>query len=226
MSDVVLSLRDVSRVFSTEAEDLHILRSVDLDILSGRSSSISGPSGCGKSTLLSIMGGLDRPSSGTVMAGQLDLGKATETQLASYRSTVIGFVFQSHYLLKDFTALENAMLPAFMLSGDRPGSERAARELLDAVGLSARLDHTPARLSGGERQRVAIARALVNSPSVVLADEPTGSLDEDSARTVEELLFSVVAERGASLVLVTHDPRLAGLAEVRYQLRNGTLATV
>ncbi|MBP7262602.1 MAG: ABC transporter ATP-binding protein [Spirochaetia bacterium] len=226
MSDVVLSLRDVSRVFSTEAEDLHILRSVDLDILSGRSSSISGPSGCGKSTLLSIMGGLDRPSSGTVMAGQLDLGKATETQLASYRSTVIGFVFQSHYLLKDFTALENAMLPAFMLSGDRPGSERAARELLDAVGLSARLDHTPARLSGGERQRVAIARALVNSPSVVLADEPTGSLDEDSARTVEELLFSVVAERGASLVLVTHDSRLAGLAEVRYQLRNGTLATV
>ncbi|MBN1518799.1 MAG: ABC transporter ATP-binding protein [Spirochaetales bacterium] len=226
MSDVVLSLRDVSRVFSTEAEDLHILRSVDLDILSGRSSSISGPSGCGKSTLLSIMGGLDRPSSGTVMAGQLDLGKATETQLASYRSTVIGFVFQSHYLLKDFTALENAMLPAFMLSGDRPGSERVARELLDAVGLSARLDHTPARLSGGERQRVAIARALVNSPSVVLADEPTGSLDEDSARTVEELLFSVVAERGASLVLVTHDPRLAGLAEVRYQLRNGTLATV
>lgn len=226
MSDVVLSLRDVSRVFSTEAEDLHILRSVDLDILSGRSSSISGPSGCGKSTLLSIMGGLDRPSSGTVMAGQLDLGKATETQLASYRSTVIGFVFQSHYLLKDFTTLENAMLPAFMLSGDRPGSERAARELLDAVGLSARLDHTPARLSGGERQRVAIARALVNSPSVVLADEPTGSLDEDSARTVEELLFSVVAERGASLVLVTHDSRLAGLAEVRYQLRNGTLATV
>jgi len=226
MSDVVLSLRDVSRVFSTEAEDLHILRSVDLDILSGRSSSISGPSGCGKSTLLSIMGGLDRPSSGTVMAGQLDLGKATETQLASYRSTVIGFVFQSHYLLKGFYRPENAMLPAFMLSGDRPGSERAARELLDAVGLSARLDHTPARLSGGERQRVAIARALVNSPSVVLADEPTGSLDEDSARTVEELLFSVVAERGASLVLVTHDSRLAGLAEVRYQLRNGTLATV
>ncbi len=226
VNDIVLSCGGLYKIFKTEAEELQILKGVELGVQRGACASITGPSGCGKSTLLSILGGLDKPSSGWVRMADRDIVGANEDELSLFRARQVGFVFQAHYLLKDFTALENTMLPAYMLGGNRRKAEEKARELLDAVGLSERMGHTPSRLSGGERQRVAIARALVNDPLVVLADEPTGSLDEANARTVEELLFSVVERRGASLVLVTHDPRLAARADYRYQLCEGQITAL
>ncbi|HAE20937.1 MAG TPA: lipoprotein-releasing system ATP-binding protein LolD [Spirochaetaceae bacterium] len=224
MNDRVLRCSSLRKLFKTEAEVLEILKGVDFELEGGVSSSITGPSGCGKSTLLSILGGLDKPSSGSVLAAGVDLSAAGEEELARFRASAVGFVFQSHYLLKDFSALENVMLPAFMLSGDRAKAEAKARPLLDAVGLGDRLNHTPSKLSGGERQRVAIARALINDPAIVLADEPTGSLDEANAKAVEDLLFSIVAERGATLLIVTHDARLADRAHRRYHLSDGILS--
>lgn len=223
MSDDIIVCGGVRKVFASEAEDLEILSGVDLRLPRGVRASITGPSGCGKSTFLSILGGLDRPSSGEVSVAGVDLIRADEDGLSAYRSKAVGFVFQFHYLLKDFTALENAMLPAYMLTGNRAEAVDRARELLEAVGLGDRLGHVPAKLSGGERQRVAIARALVNEPGVILADEPTGNLDRQSAQAVEDLLFDLAASRGATLVVVTHDPGMAARADRRYLLSDGTL---
>jgi len=223
MSEPVIECRDLRKVFASEAEDLEILRGVDLSIGGAECVSITGPSGCGKSTLLSILGGLDRPSSGLARVGGLDLATADERGLTELRASVVGFVFQFHYLLKDFTALENAMLPAYMRSGDRKAAMDKARPLLEAVGLGERLGHVPAKLSGGERQRVAIARALVNDPSIVLADEPTGNLDRQSAAVVEDLLFDLAASRGATLLVVTHDPAMAARASRRLVLEDGRI---
>jgi lipoprotein-releasing system ATP-binding protein len=224
MNDSGVVCSGLAKTFMSEAEELHILRGVDLRLEPGQSASVSGKSGCGKSTLLSILGGLDRPSSGSVSVCGVELARANEEALARFRATQVGFVFQSHYLLKDFSALENVMLPAFMLHGNKAAALEAAEALLRAVGLEDRLNHVPAKLSGGERQRVAIARALVNGPALVLADEPTGSLDESAARAVEDLLFAVAAERGAGLLIVTHDPRLAERAERRFVLSDGALS--
>jgi lipoprotein-releasing system ATP-binding protein len=226
MNDPVLRCAALHKLFKTEAEVLEILKGVDFELEGGVSSSITGPSGCGKSTLLSILGGLDKPSSGSVVVSGVDIGAAGEDELARFRARAVGFVFQSHYLLKDFSALENVMLPAFMLGGDRAKAEAKARPLMEAVGLGDRLGHTPSKLSGGERQRVAIARALINDPAIVLADEPTGSLDEANAKAVEDLLFSIVKERGATLLIVTHDARLADRAQNRYHLSDGILTAL
>jgi len=223
MSDDVIVCGGVRKVFRSEAEDLEILRGVDLRLARGDCASITGPSGCGKSTFLSIVGGLDRPSAGDVLVGGIDLVHSDDNDLSAFRARVVGFVFQFHYLLKDFTALENVMLPAFMLSGDRKAAIAKARPLLEAVGLGQRLSHVPATLSGGERQRVAIARALVNNPEIVLADEPTGNLDRASAKAVEDLLFDLVSLHGTTLLVVTHDPGLAERASRRFMLREGEL---
>lgn len=223
MSDDVIVCGGVRKVFRSEAEDLEILRGVDFRLSRGDCASITGPSGCGKSTFLSILGGLDRPSAGGVIVGGVDLVHSDDQGLSAFRARVVGFVFQFHYLLKDFTALENVMLPAYMLSGDRTAAMAKARPLLEAVGLGQRLSHVPAKLSGGERQRVAIARALVNDPEIVLADEPTGNLDRASARAVENLLFDLVTLRGTTLLVVTHDPGLAERAARRFTLREGAL---
>ena len=166
----------------------------------------------------------DRPTAGEVVVGGVDLTRADDAALSDFRARIVGFVFQFHYLLKDFTALENAMLPAYMLTGDRKAAMDKARPLLEAVGLGDRLSHVPAKLSGGERQRVAIARALVNDPAIVLADEPTGNLDRASAKAVEDLLFDMAARRGTTLLVVTHDPGLAERASRRFVLREGALA--
>ncbi len=223
MNDDVIVCEGLRKVYTSEAEELQILASVDLRLSRGECASITGPSGCGKSTLLSILGGLDRPSSGELSVGGVDLVRSDDVALSDFRARIVGFVFQFHYLLKDFTALENVMLPAFMLSGDRGSSILKARPLLEAVGLGDRLSHVPARLSGGERQRVAIARALVNDPSIILADEPTGNLDRASAEAVGDLLFNVAERRGTTLLVVTHDQALAERAERRFLLRDGTL---
>jgi lipoprotein-releasing system ATP-binding protein len=223
MNDDVIVCSKLRKVFRSEAEELEILGGIDVRIPRGASVSITGPSGCGKSTFLSILGGLDHPSSGDVSVGGLDLVNAGEDSLSRFRSKVVGFVFQFHYLLKDFTALENVMLPAFILSGDKKSAMDKAMPLLEAVGLAGRLHHVPAKLSGGERQRVAIARALVNDPEIVLADEPTGNLDRASARTVEDLLYELAVARRTTLLVVTHDQDMASRAAVRYVLRDGAL---
>jgi lipoprotein-releasing system ATP-binding protein len=223
MNDFIVRCQGLTKSFESGTERLDILKSIDLELNRGQRASITGPSGCGKSTLLSILGGLDRPSGGFVEVGGQDISCTDERSLSGFRARVIGFVFQFHYLLKDFTALENAMIPAFMAGGDRKAAEDKARPLLEAVGLGNRLNHVPAKLSGGERQRVAIARALVNDPELILADEPTGNLDEASSRVVEDLLFTMVERCGSTLLLVTHDQQLASRAGRRFILSDGRI---
>ncbi|MBP7095298.1 MAG: ABC transporter ATP-binding protein [Spirochaetia bacterium] len=223
MNESLIECAGLRRVFASEVETLEILRGVDLSVAAGESVAITGASGSGKSTLLSILGGLDAPSEGTVRVGPWRLDRSPEARLSEYRASFVGFVFQFHYLLKDFTALENVMLPAFMRGVARREATEKARSALDALGLGSRLDHFPAQLSGGERQRAAIARALVNDPPLVLADEPTGNLDPASARQVEELLYGACAGRSVTLVLVTHDRGIAARADRRYTLADGEL---
>ena len=225
MSDDVIACSQLRKIYRSEAEDLEILASVEMRVPRGSSVSITGPSGCGKSTLLSILGGLDHPTSGEVVVGGLDLLRADEASLARFRSKVVGFVFQFHYLLKDFTALENVMLPSFILTGDKKAAIEKAVPLLEAVGLGKRMSHVPAKLSGGERQRVAIARALINEPEIVLADEPTGNLDRGAAGAVEELLYDMVSRTNTTLLIVTHDHEMSMRSSLRYTLRDGALYT-
>lgn len=223
MSNPVLELRSVSKYFVSAGEALCILDNLDLSIQGSTKTVIVGESGCGKSTLLNIIGGLETPSSGTVTAGPFSVDSLDEPALARYRSSFLGLVFQFHYLLKDFTALENAMLPAYMAGMKKRDAMDRARALLADVKLEHRLDHYPAQMSGGERQRAAVARALINDPSLVLADEPTGNLDPANAETVRDILFDTVSRYGKTLVLVTHDRETAALADICYRLQDGRL---
>jgi len=224
MSETLVECSGLEKTFASAAEELRVLRGLDLDIEAGCRASITGASGCGKSTLLSILGGLDRATGGSVRVGTWRLDQAEERELTEYRSGAVGFVFQFHYLLKDFSALENVALPAYMRGESRREAYERAASLLVDMGLGNRLDHLPAKLSGGERQRAAIARALINNPSLVLADEPTGNLDAASAKAVRDLLFGLSARYGTTLVLVTHDPALAAEADARYILADGKLS--
>ncbi|MFW5744035.1 MAG: ABC transporter ATP-binding protein [Spirochaetota bacterium] len=219
----IVTLRGVSKVFQSGESSLTVLKDIDLDLTPGEIVAISGASGSGKSTLLNLIGGLDRPTSGSIVACDYAVDELGEADLTDYRARSLGFVFQFHYLLKDFTALENVMLPAFMLGVPRVEATERARALLDEVGLSERLDHYPTQLSGGERQRAALARALVNQPPLLLADEPTGNLDATNSARVEEILLALVRARGTTLVIVTHDERLASLGERRLHLSLGEL---
>jgi lipoprotein-releasing system ATP-binding protein len=224
MSDPVIACSALEKTFASDAEDLRVLRGLDLEVASGERVAIMGASGCGKSTLLSILGGLDRPSSGSVRVCGWDLSSVPERGLSEFRASAVGFVFQFHFLLKDFTALENVALPAYMRGESRKSAGERAAALLRDMGLGDRLNHVPAKLSGGERQRAAIARALINGPGLVLADEPTGNLDSASAGSVRELLFGLSAAYGTTLVLATHDPVLAAGADRRLALADGELA--
>jgi lipoprotein-releasing system ATP-binding protein len=224
MAKAAITLRKVGKTFYTAAEELTILQGIDLTVEAGAALGITGESGSGKSTLLSIIAGLDRPSSGEVLLEGRSLNELSEEDLSRLRARSVGFVFQFHHLLKDFTALENVILPGLMVGGERKSLESRARDLLDRVQLSGRLGHYPSQLSGGERQRVAVVRSLINEPAVLLADEPTGNLDEGNSAQVEELLFQLVEETGTTLLLVTHDSRLAGRCEERYLLEHGGLS--
>jgi lipoprotein-releasing system ATP-binding protein len=206
--------------FHTGGRTLEILRGVDLEIGPGTCVSIRGASGSGKSTLLHLLGGLDRPAAGRIFYRESDLAGWSANRLARWRSERIGFVFQSCHLLPELSAHENVMLPAAFARRD--ARERAAY-LLEQVGLGGRLEHRPGELSGGEQQRVALARALVNDPDVILADEPTGNLDEDNAAAVADLLLDLVGQNQKSLVLVTHDPDLAARTPHRFKLEHGHL---
>jgi lipoprotein-releasing system ATP-binding protein len=184
---------------------------------------VTGESGSGKSTLLSIVGGLDRPTGGTVAVDGTEVTTLDETALSVYRSRHVGFIFQFHFLLHDFTALENLLIPGMLAARSAAGTRERARELLSDVGLAGRAGAYPLELSGGERQRVAVARALMNRPRLILADEPTGNLDERNARLVEDLLFPLVAREGCVLLLATHDRALAARAGRRFELAGGIL---
>jgi lipoprotein-releasing system ATP-binding protein len=219
----VLQTFELHKSFESVGRALHILRGVDLVVEEGERVAIVGASGTGKSTLLHILGALDRPSAGRVELEGRDLNTMWDEALAEVRNRRIGFVFQFHHLLPEFTALENVAMPALIAgTGFEEAFERAAG-LLAAVGLTDRGDHRPSRLSGGEKQRVAVARALVNRPAVVLADEPSGNLDEASSAQLHDLLFELDGGGGHTLLLVTHDQRLAGRADRVLELAEGTL---
>ncbi|HEY7243099.1 MAG TPA: ABC transporter ATP-binding protein [Xanthobacteraceae bacterium] len=203
------------------AARVHILKAIDLHIGRGEAIGLVGPSGSGKSTLLMVIAGLERADGGSVMVGGRELGSLDEDALARFRGRHVGIVFQSFHLISTMTALENVAIP-LELAGAADAQERAARELV-AVGLSNRLRHYPAELSGGEQQRVALARALAPDPDMILADEPTGNLDETTGAEIIQLLFSSHQQRGTTLVLVTHDPALAARCDRVVMLRSGRI---
>lgn len=209
--------------FESQAETLRVLQGIDLELPPASSCSIMGASGSGKSTLLSIIGALECFDAGQVTVGGYKLHELPEKGLPAFRSGVVGFVFQFHYLLKDFTALENVALPAYMAGAPRAEAWARAEALLAKVGMAGRKDHFPSELSGGERQRAAIARALVNNPRVILADEPTGNLDATNAAAIRELIFGLPGLTGAAVILATHDRGMAESADYRFQLAEGRL---
>ena len=211
--------------YPSSAGRLTVLRGVDLVIEPAATVAITGESGSGKSTLLNIVAGLDRFGPGSVHVGSADLGTLDEAELARYRRS-LGLIFQFHHLLRDFSALDNLLVPTLIRGQRRSHARRRARDLLAAVGLEERAHYFPAELSGGERQRVAVARALAGDPVLVLADEPTGNLDERNSQVVADLLFDLVRREGATLVLVTHDPLLAARADFAYRLAAGVLQRV
>jgi lipoprotein-releasing system ATP-binding protein len=223
MSDAMIRTEGIVKNYISGDETLHILRGVSLSIPLGLSAAISGRSGSGKSTLLNILGGLDRSDGGKAFVGGTEITALQEKDLSVYRSKKVGFIFQFHYLLKDFTALENVMLPAFIAGMKKKDALERARALLADVRLIDRASHYPSQLSGGERQRVATARSMVNDPDLILADEPTGNLDPDNSAMVADLLYASAEKWGKTLLVVTHDEKLAARASSRYVLENGLL---
>jgi len=221
--ETIITVSDLVKNYVSGNETLHILRGISLKVSGGSTVAVSGRSGSGKSTLLNIIGGLDRCDSGTVEVAGTEISGLSESGLSVYRQRRIGFIFQFHYLLKDFTALENVMLPAYMTGLSKKAAIAKAKLLLDDMKLSDRSLHFPSQLSGGERQRVAAARAMVNDPDIILADEPTGNLDPQNRETVAELLFAGAEKWGKTLIVVTHDETVAGRAKLRYTLENGIL---
>ncbi|MEE4197511.1 MAG: ABC transporter ATP-binding protein [Bacteroidales bacterium] len=201
--------------------DLQVLKGIDLTLEKGEIISIVGPSGAGKTTFLQILGTLSRPDSGEVLYENVNLSKLKDKQLASFRNQNIGFVFQFHHLLPEFTALENVCIPAYIRKIPKLQAEEKAREILDFLKLGHRLEHKPRELSGGEQQRVAVARALVNDPTVIFADEPSGNLDTQNKKELHELFFSLRKKYNPAIVIVTHDHELANTADRKLTMKDG-----
>lgn len=201
--------------------DLQVLKGIDLKIDKGEIISIVGPSGAGKTTFLQILGTLSRPDSGKVLFENHEVNKFKDKQLAAFRNHNIGFVFQFHHLLPEFTALENVCIPAFIAQMKKEEAEDKAREIMGFLNLSHRLDHKPKEMSGGEQQRVAVARALINGPSVIFADEPSGNLDSQNKKELHDLFFSIRKKYNSSFVIVTHDEGLANMADRKLMMKDG-----
>lgn len=201
--------------------DVQVLKGIDLEIKKGEIVSIVGPSGAGKTTFLQILGTLSRPDSGQILFDNNEVSYYKDKQLASFRNKNIGFVFQFHHLLPEFTALENVCIPAFIGKMPREKAEKKAKEILTFLGLDHRIDHKPNELSGGEQQRVAVARALINDPSVIFADEPSGNLDSENKKELHDLFFSLRDKYNPSIVIVTHDENLANMADKKLTMKDG-----
>lgn len=225
MSELPLDARDVHKRYQLgDGNELEVLRGVDLRVHRGEAVSIVGASGAGKSTLLHLLGALDRPTGGMIRLGGVDVTGRTSYEVARLRNRFVGFVFQFHHLLREFSAVENVMMPRLILGASRAEAATLAETLLDAVGLSGRSGHKPWQLSGGEQQRVAVARALANEPAILLADEPSGNLDTRTSEGLHDLLFQLKERRELSIVLVTHSMELASRADRILQLRDGVLS--
>ncbi|MDI1366337.1 MAG: ABC transporter ATP-binding protein [bacterium] len=223
MSDPVLSLRGVERVYKTEAGDLPVLRGVDLDVYPGEVVGLIGPSGSGKSSLLHSAGLLERPDAGLVALGGRDCSKLSERLRTRIRLGTVGFVYQFHHLLPEFSALENVAMPGMIAGRGRTDAQARARDLLTELGLAERVNHQPAQMSGGEQQRVAIARALANKPQLLLADEPTGNLDPATSAAVFQSLYGLARGQGVAALIATHNMDLARYMDRVFALKDGHL---
>ncbi|MGL4391883.1 MAG: ABC transporter ATP-binding protein [Fusobacteriaceae bacterium] len=224
MSKNVLKLQDIIKNYVGKTEELHIIRKLNVEINEGEFVSIIGKSGSGKSTLLNLIGLLDKPTSGKIFIDGQDTELMTDSQKDKVKNKKLGFIFQFHYLLKEFTALENVMLPALLENYDKKSEvEKRALLLLKEVGLEDRVHHKPTELSGGEKQRVAIARALINSPKIVLADEPTGNLDEETSETIHEIFKKINKNFGQTIIVVTHSKELAKITDKSLFLKKGNV---
>lgn len=223
-SRVILRTTNIHKYFRTgRSSNLHVLKGIDLQVSEGEIIAVIGPSGVGKSTLLHILGTLDRPSNGSVYLDEIDVFTRLEKQLAHFRNRTIGFVFQFHHLLPEFTALENTMMPALIAGDDKNKSENRALKLLGEVGLSERASHRPGELSGGEQQRVAVARALMNDPRLILADEPSGNLDLKASRELNDLLWLLSRKYRKTFIIVTHNSELAQRSDRIIELYDGKI---
>ena len=218
----MIEIRNITKSY----DSLQVLKGIDLDIVPGEVVSIVGPSGAGKTTLLQIIGSLDRPDAGSVKYDNTDIFSLKETQLARFRNQNIGFVFQFHQLLPEFTLLENVAMPALIGGAKRSDAYERARELINYLGLKDRESHRPAELSGGERQRAAVARALINRPKVVLADEPSGSLDSKNRQELHKLFFDLRRDMNQTFVIVTHDESLAADCDRIIKMRDGQIVDI
>ena len=221
----MIDVRQLSKTYETPGEAIRVLDRLDLSLAAGETAAIVGPSGCGKSTFLNLLGALDRPTAGSIKIGDQDISSYSEEQAAAFRNHSLGFIFQQQHLLPQLSVLENVLVPR--LAGDWQESagdtERRALQLLETVGLSDRLRHLPWQLSGGEKLRTAVARALINRPKLILADEPTGSLDPASTDTVADLLLALNRDQGVTLIVVTHNVALAKRMGKTFELRSGNL---
>lgn len=219
----VLEANQLYKTFTKGGKRIDVLQGLDLVLTGNEIVGILGASGAGKSTLLHLAGGLDRPTSGHVLYRGEDIFLLDEPRLAAFRNRRIGFIFQMHYLLSEFTCLENVMMPGIIAGGGKDDIREKAGDLLEQVGLADRMSHRPGELSGGEQQRAAVARALINDPAMILADEPTGNLDAKTAGSVQELFLKLNSSRGTAFLVVTHNREMASKFHRRYLLRNGNL---
>lgn len=224
MSKIALELKKINKTYKGKTENIHILKDLDLKVCEGEFISILGKSGSGKSSLLNVIGMLDSFDSGEIFIEEKKIDKNDSEMIDRIKNKNIGFVFQFHYLLPEFTALENLMLPALLRGGNKKEIEEKAKNLLKEVGLEKRYHHKPSELSGGEKQRVAISRALINDPEILLADEPTGNLDEETSENIHNLFKKINVKKKQTIIVVTHSKELSNITDKKYYLKGGKLS--